>query len=144
MTNPWNLNYWIRFVLNMMLFKKRIEFPKISREKALSCKPVKNIQVTETIIESGSVMLSYPVGIRPWVAALIKRFSNTVQKPVTKRLELDTLGSAVWNLLDGNRTVKQVIQEFSKNYRLHPKESEMAVTQFLRQLGKRGLIGFRE
>jgi hypothetical protein len=128
----------------MVLFKKRHEHPKISREKALNCKPVKNIQVTETRLENGAVMLTYPVGTRPWVAALIKRFSGSVQKPITKKLELDILGSAVWDLLDGKRSVKQVIREFSGNYRLHPKEAEVSVTQFLRQLGKRGLIGFRE
>jgi hypothetical protein len=128
----------------MGLFKKRRELPKITREKALSCKPVKNMQVSETRLESGSVMLVYPVGTRPWVAALIKRFSVADQKPVTKKLELDILGSAVWDLLDGNRSVKQVIREFSKTYRLHSTEAETSVTQFLRQLGKRGLIGFRE
>jgi hypothetical protein len=128
----------------MGLFKKRREVPTISRDKALSCKPVKNIQVNETRLKTGVVMLTYPVGTRPWVAALIKRFSGADQKPVTKRLELDTLGSAVWDLLDGNRSVKQVIQEFSKTYRLHSTEAETSVTQFLRQLGKRGLVGFKE
>jgi hypothetical protein len=128
----------------MVLFKKRRGHPIISREKALNCKPVKNIQVNETRLETGAVMLTYPVGTRPWVAALIKRFSGALQKPITKKLELDTLGSAVWDLLDGNRSVKQVIREFSKSYRLHSKEAEVSVTQFLRQLGKRGLIGFRE
>lgn len=128
----------------MALFKKRREIPKITRDKALSCKPVKNMQVSETRLDSGAVMLVYPVGTRPWVAALIKRFSGAVQKPVTKKLELDILGSAVWDLLDGNRSVKQVIREFSKTFQLHSKEAETSVTQFLRQLGKRGLIGFRE
>jgi len=128
----------------MSLFKKRREHPTISRDRALGCKPVKNIQVNEIRLESGSLMLTYPVGTRPWIADLIRRFSGTVQKPITKKLELDTLGSAVWNLLDGKRSVKQVIHEFSKQYQLHPKEAEMSVTQFLRQLGKRGLIGFKE
>jgi hypothetical protein len=128
----------------MGLFKKRRELPKITRDKALRCKPVKNMRVSETRLESGAVMLVYPVGTRPWVAALIKRFSGADQKPVTKKLELDILGSAVWDLLDGNRSVKQVIREFSKTYRLHSTEAETSVTQFLRQLGKRGLIGFRE
>ncbi len=144
MINPWILNCWIQFVLNMVLFKKQREHPKFSRDRALNCKPVKNIQVYETRLETGTVMLTYPVGTRPWVAALIKRFSGAVQKPITKKLELDTLGSAVWDLLDGKRSVKQVIREFSKSYRLHSKEAEMSVTQFLRHLGKRGLIGFKE
>lgn len=128
----------------MTLFKKRCEYPKISREKALSCKPVKNNHVTEMRLKTGTVMLIFPVGTRPWVAALIRRFSGGDQKPITKKLELDKLGSDVWGLLDGKRSVKQIITEFSKIYQLHPKEAEMSVTLFLRQLGKRGLIGFIE
>ncbi len=127
----------------MALFKKKPRPSPLSRQQALNCKPVKNVNVTEVRLENGSVMLSYPVGTRPWVATLIKRFSRAPEKPVTKKLELDTLGSAVWDLLDGNRSVKQVIRKFAKTYRLHPKEAEVSVTQFLRQLGRRGIIGFR-
>ena len=76
------------------------------------------------------------------MAALIKRFSGAAEKPITKNLELDMLGSAVWALLDGNRSVKQVSREFAKKYSLQSKEAEISVSQFLRQLGKRGLIGF--
>ncbi|MFO8085986.1 MAG: PqqD family protein [Desulfobacterales bacterium] len=110
----------------------------------MNCKPVKNVHVIEIRLESGCVMLSYPVGTRPWITALIKRFADAPEKPVTKKLELDTLGSAVWDLLDGKRSVKQVIKIFAQKYRLHPKEAETSVTLFLRQLGKRGLVGFRQ
>lgn len=127
----------------MALFKKKPRSSPLSREQALNCRPVKNVNVTEVRLENGSVMLSYPVGSRPWVATLIKRFSGAAEKPVTKKLELDTLGSAVWDLLDGNRSVKQVIRKFAQAFRLHPKEAEVSVTQFLRQLGRRGIIGFR-
>lgn len=126
----------------MALFKKNPKFHMISREQALRCKPVKNIHVKEIRMESGCFLLSYPVGSRPWVAALIKRFSGAAEKPITKKLELDILGSAVWVLLDGNRSVKQVSREFAKKYSLQSKEAEISVSQFLRQLGKRGLIGF--
>ncbi len=130
----------------MRLFKKtnKKSLPTISYHQAMNCKPVKNANITELRLKNGCFLLSYPLGVKPWMAALIKRFSKAPEKTVNKKLELDTLGSAVWGLLDGNRSVKQVIEEFARIYQLNAKEAETSVTQFLRQLGKRGLIGFRQ
>jgi hypothetical protein len=60
-----------------------------------------------------------------------------------KKLHLDEMGTAVWDLMDGRRSVRRVIQGFATKYQLHLKEAEVAVTRFLRELGKRGLIGFK-
>lgn len=125
----------------MKLFKTRDRAPEISREQALRLKPVKNKLVEETRLESGVILLSYPVGQRPWIASLIKRFSGASEKPIVKKLELDLLGSSVWALVDGKRSVKQIAREFSQKHNLHAKEAEVSVTQFIRQLGQRGLLG---
>ncbi len=92
-------------------------------------------------MESGKIMLSYPAGQRPWVASLIKRFSGSPENPVVKKVELDLLGSSVWELVDGNRSVRQIVMEFARMHQLHIKEAEVSVTQFIRQLGQRGLLG---
>ncbi len=107
----------------------------------MKLKPVKNRQVEETRLETGAVMLSYPVGQRPWIASLIKRFSGAPEKPVHKKVELDLLGSSVWDLVDGKRSVKQIVREFAEEHQLHAKEAEVSVTHFIRQLGQRGLLG---
>ena len=125
----------------MRFFEKRPPQPEITREQALLFKPVKNVQVTETRLENGTIMLSYPVRTSPWVASLIRRFSKAPQKPIMKKVQLDVLGSAVWKLMDGRRSVKGIVTEFADQYQLHPKEAEVSVAQFLRMLGKRGMIG---
>ena len=38
------------------------------------------------------------------------------------------------------QTLEQM-KEFSRKYQLHPKEAELSVTLFIRELGKRGIIG---
>ena len=125
----------------MKRFRKR---PKITRFAALSCRPVKNDAAEEIRIETGEVLLTYPVRARPWVEALIRRLGGSPPDGVRKRkLQLDELGSTVWGVLDGDRSVRQVIQLFSEKYQLHPKEAEVSVTRFLRELGKRGLIGLK-
>jgi hypothetical protein len=49
----------------------------------------------------------------------------------------------VWDLLDGVRSVRRIIEIFAASHQLPQREVEIAVTQFLRQLGRRGIIGFR-
>lgn len=127
----------------MKVFRKKRPDADITRSEAMNCIPVKNLQAQETRGESGLVLLSYPVEIRPWIAGWIRRFGGVTEDARLKKLQLDELGTAVWNLLDGRRTVGQVIQAFTAMQRLHPKEASVAVTLFLRELGKRGLIGLR-
>ncbi len=125
----------------MRVFKKKPKGPTISRAEALNRIPVKNIQITEERLETGEILIGYPVTIRPFFASLVKRFGGSEKQVQTKKLQLDTLGSSVWDLLDGKRSVRQLIQIFAETHQLQPREAEVAVTQFIRELGRRGLIG---
>jgi hypothetical protein len=124
----------------MKAFRKKTQ---ISRTEALILKPIKNAEIQETLLETGEVLLIYPIKVRPWATVLMRRLGGSSNQTQTKKLQLDTLGTAVWELIDGSRSVRQVIRRFSQQHRLHPKEAEVAVTQFLRDLGKRGLIGLK-
>lgn len=127
----------------MKVFKKRRREFQTTRAASLECTPIKNQEVREIRTESGEVLLVYPIRIRPWLSGLFRRFQKTSESTLTKKLQLDELGTAVWDLLDGHRTVRQVIGKFAEMHRLHPREAEVSVTQFLRELGKRGLVGLR-
>ncbi|MDP2644372.1 MAG: PqqD family protein [Desulfobacterales bacterium] len=117
----------------------------ITRNEALQSRPVRNRDVREAYLESGEVVLSYPRQIRPWVAGLMKWTGKMPGKNriTPKKLQLDILGTAVWSLIDGKRSVRRMIDEFARQYQLHPKEAEVAVTRFLHDLGKRGVIGLK-
>ena len=127
----------------MRAFKRKNRDVHLTRAEALTCTPVKNTRVGEARLETGEVLLTYPVRIRPWIANLIRRFGWGIKRVQSKKLHLDELGTAAWDLMDGRRSVRQIIQRFAKRYQLHPKEAEVAVTRFLRELGKRGLIGLK-
>jgi len=127
----------------MNLFKIHRKETRISRTEALQCTPVKNMHVAEERLETGEILLSYPVTSRPWIAGLAKRLDIPQDSSRLKKLQLDILGTTVWDMMDGRRTASQIIQAFAEKYRLYPKESEVSVTRFLRELGKRGLIGLR-
>ena len=114
----------------------------MTRQKALAYKPVKSSQVTETRLETGEVVLEYPLAVRPLVAAVARRLGKSQEDLIQiKKLQLDVLGTSVWDLVDGKRSVRRMIQIFAETHRLEKKEAEVSVTQFIRELGKRGLLG---
>ncbi|WP_415718091.1 PqqD family protein [Maridesulfovibrio sp.] len=128
----------------MKLFsKKRQVIPEMTRGEAMACKPVKNRDIDETRMENGLVMLSYPLRLKPLFADVAKRFGMWKDgAPPIKRLELDEMGTLVWNMIDGKNSVRMIAERFALKYKVLPREAEVATASFLRDLGKRGLIAF--
>ena len=128
----------------MKVFRKKPVAGHMSRAKALAYKPVKSRHTSETRLETGEVVLEYPLTVRPLIAAVARRLGRSqdlVQQ--TKKLQLDALGTSVWDLVDGKRSVGRMVQIFAETHRLENREAEVSVTQFIRELGKRGLLGLR-
>ena len=102
----------------MRVFRKKPKKPLISRAEALKCTPVISAEVVADRLESGEVIIRYPVTIRPFFATWVKRFGGPGDYVQTKKLQLDELGSSVWDLLDGKRSVRQLIQIFAETHQL--------------------------
>jgi hypothetical protein len=115
----------------------------LGRDRALECTPVKNVHVRETRLESGEVVLHYPVAASPWVARLSRLLSGGGTRASVGKLQLDSLGTAVWDLLDGKRPLRGIVSSFAAAHQLERREAELAVTRFVRELGRRGLVGLR-
>jgi hypothetical protein len=124
------------------LRKKRSAVMRTRRE-ALACVPVKNRHVREQRLESGETVVVYPITVRPWMGALARWIGTSGSPPRTAKLQLDRLGSAVWALLDGRTSLQGIAAAFAESQRLERKEAEVAVAQFIRELGRRGLVGLR-
>ena len=127
----------------MKLFRKKQKDVQFDRAEAFKFIPVKNIQITEKRLDSGEILIHYPVTLRPWIAGIVKRFSGSNAELQSKPLQLDQLGTEVWELIDDNRSVRRIIEIFAKTHQLQIREAEVAVSQFIRMLGQRGLIGLR-
>lgn len=127
----------------MIAFKKKSRQSHMSRAAALNCRPKKSLHVTESRLETGDVFLEYPLTVRPWIAAVAKRLGKSHDVVQMKKIQLDTMGTAVWDLVDGRRSVRRIIQIFAEIHRLDNKEAEVSVTSFIRELGQRGLLGLQ-
>jgi hypothetical protein len=127
----------------MKVFRKKPVKSRMTRSEALAYKPVKNQDVSETRLETGEVVIEYPMTVRPLIAAVARRLGKSQDLTQTRKLQLDVLGTSVWDLIDGQHTVRRMINIFADTHRLEKKEAEISVTQFIRELGKRGLLGLR-
>lgn len=84
----------------------------------------------------GGVLASIPMK-RP--RYMVPPLSWVLPYSTHRRVELDPLGAEVLDLCDGKRSVEGVIERFAAGHKLTFRESQLAVTQFLRQLTQRGL-----
>ena len=125
----------------MKVFRKKHGASHLSRTEALEYIPVKSRQISQIRLESGEVIIEYPLIVRPWIAAVAKRLGGLQDRKQTKKLQLDAMGTSVWDLVDGKRSVRMIIQIFATAHRLENREAEVSVTSFIRQLGQRGLLG---
>lgn len=123
------------------LTKDRAAPLPLTRREALDCIPVKNRHVREERLDNGDVLVLYPVTVRLWMGVLARWVGAGTAPPRTAKLQLDRLGSGVWAMLDGQTSLRRIAAAFADTHRLERKEAEVAVTQFVRELGRRGLIG---
>jgi hypothetical protein len=112
--------------------------PPLTREQSMQCVPVRNQLVEEKRSDSGEVTLYLPRRDVWWVNAIARIFYVPKKG---RGVMLDELGTNVWDMIDGQATVKQVIERFAERYRLSKREAELSIVAHLKNLAKRGLIG---
>ena len=88
--------------------------------------------------DNGEVLIT----IRPRTDRVGRYLKWIFPPPPEKQISLDEVGSEVWRLCDGELSVDQIIRRMARRYKLNRKEAETSTTEYLRQLGKRRLVGF--
>ncbi len=121
----------------MRLFGRKKPDQHLDRQTSLRAKPVLNRLVKVEREEGGNVVLLVPRPDNWWVRWVTRRF----KLPAYKRVALDELGSFVIEHCDGEHTVRDVVDKFSKEYRLNRREAEVSMNTFLRDLARRSIIG---
>jgi hypothetical protein len=117
-----------------MLRKK----PKIGREAMLKSKPARNDALTWEKNENDEVIVTIERR-EDWKAKVL---SKIFWIPKSRTLMLDQIGAQVWDMCDGKTTVDQMIRHLSKEHKLNLKEAEVSLLTYLKNLGKKHLIGF--
>jgi hypothetical protein len=102
-------------------------------------KPIRNPGLEWAEEEERVVLTIHHETQTGWKARMIGLF---VAMPKDRRVVLDAIGSDVWRLTDGENTLGSIAKKLAKKYKLSPREAELSLQQFFKELGKRGYIGF--
>jgi hypothetical protein len=85
------------------------------------------------------------------ICLLVPRFKNTFMKKIalklgkseTLHITLDPIGTNVWDLIDGNRTVAQIGKEMQKEAPEPIQQLYERLTKFLSQMSHHQFISFK-
>jgi hypothetical protein len=121
--------------------------PKVSRAEVLASRPVRNPQI---VWDREPIAREVVTGDTDAAVALLKiprrsdKFGNMVatifRLPDFRKLELDEIGSDVWEMCDGVMSVDAITKKIVERYKLNRRQAETSVTAYLRMLAERRLI----
>ncbi len=108
-----------------------------SRRQWLALRPLRNPQL-EWRDEDGTVILEIK-RVKNWKTQMLNLL---IPIPSEHTVELDRIGTDVWRLMDGSRTIGQIARELASEHQIEKREAEVSLQQFFKELGRRGYIGF--
>ncbi len=128
-------------MINTILYKLRLKKPpesQLDRADILQSLPLRNQLIEWEVDDNGEVSLVIPQKETVWLRLVAKLF----MLPPKRVVVLDDVGAFVWQLCDGHNSIGYIVKQLSGKYRMTRKEAETSLFTFMRQLGKRGMVGF--
>ncbi|MFO7535297.1 MAG: PqqD family protein [Kiritimatiellia bacterium] len=115
---------------------------RLARLRSLRARVRISPEATVRMGENGRAILAWTVE-RPRSLRLLRLLGGLPAGPEkqAKKLELDMIGSLVWRECGRNRRVCEIIDLLRERFRISHREAELSVTDFIRSLGARGLLG---
>ncbi len=104
-------------------------------EQSLAVRPLRAVEATVQVRDDETATLTVPLKQSRWTGWFFK-----MPDGAHKKFELDKLGLFVWNHCDGKTSVKQLIRKLARQFQLNERMAEVSTIQFLRTLGRKGLI----
>ncbi|MBV9867166.1 MAG: PqqD family protein [Abitibacteriaceae bacterium] len=108
-----------------------------TRSQVMALCPMRNPQLA-WYEEEGRVVLHIKRA-HTWKTRLLQVFFPL---PEERRIVLDAIGTDVWQMMDGKTTMGQIAKALGSKYQLGPRETELSLQQFFKEIGRRGYMGF--
>jgi len=130
-------------------FKERIingGKPKVSRAQVLAARPLRNpsVEWSRERARGAEEPDEAPRVVVLRVPRRRDRWGNLVaavfRLPDFRKVELDEIGSDVWEMCDGTRDVEALTKAICATYRLNRRQGEASVTAYLRMLAERRYV----
>ncbi|MCC7517732.1 MAG: hypothetical protein IT578_00955 [Verrucomicrobiae bacterium] len=110
--------------------------PRVGAAELLRMVPVPNAAAERTPLPDGGLRLAAPLNRPSWVTLLAWWLPVSKQR----RVELDRTGVAAFALLDGRRTLGEVVELHQQRWKLSFFEARGMIFDFLRPLVRAGLL----
>ncbi len=112
---------------------------RLTREQQLAAIPVRNQNIEIRRDDAGTVTITIPWR-RTRLGAVLGALLMLPRGQRRRVLELDEVGSYVFDLCDGRRPVKTIVDILSERYKLSRKEAALSILTYLGQLARRGVV----
>jgi len=119
----------------LKLFRRRRPLgPTISLEEALKMIPARNPNTESSTTPSGELSVRLKM---PQPRGLLQRL---LPIPEYRTFILDKVGGVVWENIDGERSVRDIVDLLVKSFKMTREEAEISLVNYLQMLYSRGLI----
>ena len=123
-----------------MKTKKAPRPASLTRRDVLKMRPIRNPNL-EWNEQEGQVVLRVTHNRTSWKARLLSVFMDL---PRNRTVVLDQVGTDIWKAIDGHNTFAQLAQMLVKKHQLTPREAEVSLQQFFKELTRRGYVAFKK
>ncbi|MDT7915338.1 MAG: PqqD family protein [Candidatus Caldarchaeales archaeon] len=110
--------------------------PAVGLAEALQMRPSRNPSAESALNEAGEVVVRVPLP-RP------RGVWRILPVPDYRSFILDKVGSYIWGLIDGERSVKEIAELLASKYKLTQEEAAASLLKYLQMLSNRGLVLMR-
>lgn len=114
--------------------------PQVDRQMVMRLRPLRNGQLAWEKRDSGETLLTVPQSAK--AGRVTQAMARWLRVPKERHVELDEVGSFVWEQCDGDHTVESIVQQTGRHYKMNRREAEVSVTMFLQMLHERHFIAF--
>ena len=108
-----------------------------SWKRMLLARPVRNAAESAEVDSEGCATIQIKTA-KPWY--MVPPLSWIVPVRPKRGVMLDRIGTQIWQLCDGEKTVEEVIDAFAARHRLTFHEARAAVTSYVKTLVQRGVL----
>jgi hypothetical protein len=118
--------------------KRRAMAPALTRAQATAARPIRNPALSWHENEHGFAVVT--LSRRRDLTG--KVLASVFMVPESRPLVLDEVGTLVWKLCDGEHSFQDLVMALSREYSITQREAEVSMAEFMRLLGRRGMIAF--
>ena len=104
----------------------------------LNSRPARNELLTWETNQTGEASITVTRS-ESWKTRIL---SKVFYIPLERTITLDSVGTDVWKMCDGDTSVADMIQGLAQRYKLDRKEAEVSLLSYLKTLGQKNFVGF--